>query len=331
MERPILIYQVGAGGTGGYLIPLLSKVVNRAYDISNMKISYVVADGDIVEQKNIERQNFLNEDIGKYKVNVFGKKYGIIGRPKYIYSYENIVHELMFSYIPFQFGFNMNNPYENIFEINKLLHEIYKGYNNMGNMKEKYQYFLFRTALKFQYIDLILIGCVDKVNIRMEIAHWLRDFYLMRVINRNHTNWDFTIPVISRKYGTINFSHMYYELMIFLTFVIKNVWYIDAGNGAKLGQAESLYVPENIFKEQEEEEGNPFDMISKFYDDMNEVIDEDEDRVSCADIVEQTSLMNMQAASVLLAMVTDFLENDKIFLKSKSFSKYNSMVEYNKF
>ncbi len=70
-NRPVTILVIGAGGTGGYIIPQLYRI---AYS-SNRKCRIIIADGDIVEQKNLIRQNFAPYDIGENKAEVLAKRY----------------------------------------------------------------------------------------------------------------------------------------------------------------------------------------------------------------------------------------------------------------
>lgn len=65
----IIIIQVGCGGTGSWLVPLVSKLANNIklrLPLSKL-IEYIIIDNDIVEDRNILRQNFSNWDIGKIK------------------------------------------------------------------------------------------------------------------------------------------------------------------------------------------------------------------------------------------------------------------------
>lgn len=65
---------IGAGGTGGRLVPLLAQFLKTANWIQNPKI-YVV-DHDIVEEKNLVRQNFIKLDLNKAKAVVLAERYG---------------------------------------------------------------------------------------------------------------------------------------------------------------------------------------------------------------------------------------------------------------
>lgn len=72
-----IITQVGCGGTGGYLVP---KVARLLYCLSehkkHFKIQYLLVDGDNVEEANLYRQNFIPADIGRNKAEVMAERYG---------------------------------------------------------------------------------------------------------------------------------------------------------------------------------------------------------------------------------------------------------------
>ena len=73
--QSIRIMQVGTGGTGSYLVLPLAKFLNslkktRAYN----DIKYYLIDNDIVEEKNIWRQNFNYNEIGQNKSEVLANR-----------------------------------------------------------------------------------------------------------------------------------------------------------------------------------------------------------------------------------------------------------------
>lgn len=70
-DRPVKIVIIGAGGTGGYVIPHLYRI---AY-ASGRRCRVIIADGDIVEKKNLIRQNFAEFDIGENKAVVMAERY----------------------------------------------------------------------------------------------------------------------------------------------------------------------------------------------------------------------------------------------------------------
>lgn len=68
---PVKIVVIGAGGTGGYVIPHLYRI---GYAM-NRNVRIIVCDGDIVEEKNLIRQNFVAQDIGRNKAQVQAERY----------------------------------------------------------------------------------------------------------------------------------------------------------------------------------------------------------------------------------------------------------------
>lgn len=62
---------VGVGGTGGYILQSLMRVLKN-FDIRGL---LTIADGDEVEEKNLLRQNFIECDIAKKKVEVLSRRY----------------------------------------------------------------------------------------------------------------------------------------------------------------------------------------------------------------------------------------------------------------
>jgi molybdopterin/thiamine biosynthesis adenylyltransferase len=59
---------VGAGGTGGRVIPPLMQILRRGDDVA-------IVDGDHVEDRNLARQNFRQRDIGENKAEVMARRY----------------------------------------------------------------------------------------------------------------------------------------------------------------------------------------------------------------------------------------------------------------
>lgn len=92
-SAPVKIVVLGAGGTGGYLIPHLYRI---AFADSERTYRIIICDGDIVEEKNLIRQNFVKQDIGKNKAAVLAERYaGAFGIeceyiPEYIESEERL-------------------------------------------------------------------------------------------------------------------------------------------------------------------------------------------------------------------------------------------------
>lgn len=71
-ERPVWdIALVGLGGTGGYILQSFMRMLKN-FEIRGL---LTLADGDEVEEKNLLRQNFIQQDVGKKKVDVLARRY----------------------------------------------------------------------------------------------------------------------------------------------------------------------------------------------------------------------------------------------------------------
>ena len=68
---PVKVIIIGAGGTGGYVIPHLYRIGFAA----GRPMRIIVCDGDVVESKNLIRQNFVEQDIGRNKAQVLAERY----------------------------------------------------------------------------------------------------------------------------------------------------------------------------------------------------------------------------------------------------------------
>lgn len=71
LNKPVKIVMLGAGGTGGHIAPHLYRLL---YSLDR-SVEVIIADGDIVEKKNLVRQNFIACDLGKNKAQVLAERY----------------------------------------------------------------------------------------------------------------------------------------------------------------------------------------------------------------------------------------------------------------
>ncbi len=79
MKVPYLnfsILQVGCGGTGGYLVPKLARLLMTLGKFREGERGYNLVDFDIVEEINLYRQNFVKSDLGLNKAEVLAQRYG---------------------------------------------------------------------------------------------------------------------------------------------------------------------------------------------------------------------------------------------------------------
>lgn len=70
---PNKVMIIGGGGTGSRLVPLLAQFLKTCAWIQNPEIT--VIDDDVVEDKNLLRQNFIATDVGKHKAAVLAQRY----------------------------------------------------------------------------------------------------------------------------------------------------------------------------------------------------------------------------------------------------------------
>jgi len=71
LDKPVKIVMLGAGGTGGHIAPHLYRLLHTL----TRPVITIIADGDIVEQKNLVRQNFISADLGRNKAQALAERY----------------------------------------------------------------------------------------------------------------------------------------------------------------------------------------------------------------------------------------------------------------
>jgi molybdopterin/thiamine biosynthesis adenylyltransferase len=71
---PNTIIVIGCGGTGSRLVPQLAQFIKTCSWVINPSI--ILVDDDVVEEKNLLRQNFIRSDVGKPKARVLAERYG---------------------------------------------------------------------------------------------------------------------------------------------------------------------------------------------------------------------------------------------------------------
>lgn len=70
---PTKVMIIGCGGTGSRLVPLLAQFIKTCAWVPDPEM--ILIDDDIVEEKNLFRQNFIAPDIGKSKAEVLATRY----------------------------------------------------------------------------------------------------------------------------------------------------------------------------------------------------------------------------------------------------------------
>ena len=74
LDFPVKVVQLGAGGTGGHIAPHLYRLL---YSLDR-PARYIICDGDVVEAKNLVRQNFAPADLGENKARVLAERYASV-------------------------------------------------------------------------------------------------------------------------------------------------------------------------------------------------------------------------------------------------------------
>lgn len=74
MTRPVKVVMLGAGGTGGHIAPHLYRLLYAL----NRPVRFIICDGDVVEKKNLVRQNFIPADLGENKAKVLAERYSTV-------------------------------------------------------------------------------------------------------------------------------------------------------------------------------------------------------------------------------------------------------------
>lgn len=65
------IVQIGTGGTGGYLVQHIAQLLGT----TKKPATYVIADPDVIEKKNLGNQLFLPSEVGLKKADVLAERY----------------------------------------------------------------------------------------------------------------------------------------------------------------------------------------------------------------------------------------------------------------
>ena len=86
LVRPVKAVMLGAGGTGGHIAPHLYRLLYAL----DRPVRFIICDGDVVEEKNLVRQNFIPADLGENKARVLAERYASEYVPEFIESEERL-------------------------------------------------------------------------------------------------------------------------------------------------------------------------------------------------------------------------------------------------
>ena len=126
-NKPYAIFVLGAGGTGSWLCSFLDKM--------SLHNDVIVMDGDIVEPKNVLRQNFKMRDVNANKAEVVGKN----NMMSYVHGFitdTGIFHQILEEFpeetIPMLIGCRDNNASRKIASASKKTVKLSKVSNHLS-------------------------------------------------------------------------------------------------------------------------------------------------------------------------------------------------------
>ena len=110
LMRPVKVVMLGAGGTGGHIAPHLYRLLYAL----DRPVRFIICDGDVVEEKNLVRQNFIPADLGENKAKVLAERYASVFGMETEYVPEFIENEERLRRLlepgTFRMGYNWNDP-----------------------------------------------------------------------------------------------------------------------------------------------------------------------------------------------------------------------------
>lgn len=175
-------YIYGAGGVTSWLLPQLIKTLyafSKKFNEREIKAKIVLFDGDTVENKNILRQNFILEDVGKNKAQVLSDRYNEL--------YPNIEVKYVPKYICDSQALALFEKQSEFCEDN-------------ADLIEKDMFLDIRSNIDFNNFSIIHINLVDN-----ELTKHMIDYYLY---HRDYNNFN----IYSRYFSAgcdINSGHVF--------------------------------------------------------------------------------------------------------------------------
>ena len=105
--RPVKVIMLGAGGTGGHIAPHLYRLLYAL----DRPVRFIICDGDVVEQKNLVRQNFAPADLGENKAKVLAERYASVFGMETEYVPEFIENEERLRRLLQPYSWQISNEY----------------------------------------------------------------------------------------------------------------------------------------------------------------------------------------------------------------------------
>lgn len=157
---PLNVILIGCGGTGSRVVPLIAQYLSTFPEI--LAPTFTLIDGDDVEPKNLARQNFIQDDVGRYKAEVLAERYGEA------YGVNVVAINKFYNMVP---EVEVTKDVKPDFAWQRFLE---KSLREIGVTEQIQQNIIHRPQ--------VIISCVDNVVARMNI---LMDIMQSRSLSRN--------------------------------------------------------------------------------------------------------------------------------------------------
>jgi len=147
---------VGCGGTGGNFIKEFARYLYSLRDYQREKYKVVLVDGDVVEEKNIIRQPFIKEDIGRNKAEVMAEimmeSFGVSCRhyAEFIDSADNLEKLVERDSIPILIGCVDNH------QCRKTMHQFFERQSTCFYLDSANEYSVGEVVFAVKLSDMVL-------------------------------------------------------------------------------------------------------------------------------------------------------------------------------
>jgi len=145
MTRPVKVVMLGAGGTGGHIAPHLYRLLYAL----DRPVRFIICDGDVVEDKNLVRQNFIPADLGENKAKVLAERYSTVFgmETEYVPSFVETEEQLKELLTPQKWRIGYGYPEKYIYEQVILIGAV------DNNKSRQLCHRIFQQAKELIYID----------------------------------------------------------------------------------------------------------------------------------------------------------------------------------
>lgn len=192
----ILYYVVmlGVGGTGGYAVQRLTKQMSV---FNKVRSFLMLADPDIVEERNLLRQPFISPDLGKKKAEVLATRYGaayglkigyycekyiesveeleqLFSHTAYLHSYGQFIQKVLIGAVDNDFSRGVMNEYFNncddLIYIDAGIEGVFMP-GNGNKAEENWSEEEFSDHLESGYSGQIVVGLKKKGEVILQPIH----------------------------------------------------------------------------------------------------------------------------------------------------------------